>query len=102
MVKKNADVGLAFDGDGDRLIAVDETGRVLSGDHILAICAKALKQRGALKNNIVVTTVMSNMGFGVAWKQMRIAHEVAPVGDRYVVEKMIAWVPCSAEKIRAI
>ncbi len=90
VVEKNADVGLAFDGDGDRLIAVDETGKILSGDHILAICAKALKQKGALKNNIVISTVMSNMGLGVALGRLGIAHKVSPVGDRYVVEHMVA------------
>jgi len=85
-----ADIGLAFDGDGDRLIAVDETGRVLSGDHIMAICARDMKQKGTLKNNLVVTTVMSNLGLGIALKQMQISHEVAQVGDRYVMQKMIA------------
>ncbi len=90
VLESQADIGLAFDGDGDRLIAVDETGRVLSGDHILAICARDMKQRGTLKNNLVVTTVMSNLGFGIALKQMQIGHEVAQVGDRYVMQKMIA------------
>jgi len=90
VVANNADVGLAFDGDGDRLIAVDETGKVLSGDHILAICAKAMKQRGTLKNNLVISTVMSNMGLGVALGRMGIAHRVSQVGDRYVVEQMVA------------
>jgi phosphoglucosamine mutase len=90
VVESKAALGLAFDGDGDRLIAVDETGRVLSGDHILAICARDLKQKGRLKNNIVVSTVMSNMGLGAALKQMQINHETAPVGDRYVMEKMMA------------
>jgi phosphoglucosamine mutase len=85
-----ADIGLAFDGDGDRLIAVDETGQVRSGDHIMAICARDMKQRGTLKNNLVVTTVMSNLGLGIALKQMQISHEVAQVGDRYVMQKMIA------------
>jgi phosphoglucosamine mutase len=90
VVKSKAAIGLAFDGDGDRLIAVDETGQVLSGDHILAICARDLKQKGRLKNNFVVSTVMSNMGLGAALKQMQIHHETASVGDRYVMEKMIA------------
>jgi phosphoglucosamine mutase len=89
VIGSGADIGLAFDGDGDRLIAVDETGRVLSGDHILAICARDMKQKGTLKNNLVVSTVMSNMGFGVALKQMQINHEVAQVGDRYVMQRMI-------------
>jgi len=90
VVKSKAAIGLAFDGDGDRLIAVDETGNVLSGDHMLAICARDMKQKGTLKNNLVVSTVMSNMGFGVALRQMQISHEVAQVGDRYVMERMLA------------
>jgi phosphoglucosamine mutase len=90
VLKSNANLGLAFDGDGDRLIAVDEQGGVLSGDQILAICAKDLKQKGRLKNDIVVSTVMSNMGLGVALQNMGIRHESARVGDRYVMEKMIA------------
>lgn len=90
VVESGADIGLAFDGDGDRLIAVDETGMVLSGDHILAICARDLKQRGRLKNNRVVSTVMSNMGLGVALEKLQIDHEVTRVGDRYVMERMIS------------
>ncbi|MBW2408257.1 MAG: phosphoglucosamine mutase [Deltaproteobacteria bacterium] len=90
VVGTRADIGLAFDGDGDRLIAVAETGQVLSGDHILAICARHMKQAGTLANNLVVSTVMSNLGFGVALKQMQIDHEVAQVGDRYVMQRMMA------------
>jgi phosphoglucosamine mutase len=90
VLKTKANLGLAFDGDGDRLIAVDEKGRVLSGDQILAICAKDLKQKGRLKNDIVISTVMSNMGLGVALQKMGIRHETSQVGDRYVMEKMIA------------
>jgi phosphoglucosamine mutase len=90
VLKSNADIGLAFDGDGDRLIAVDEKGGILSGDRILAICAKDLKQKDRLKNNLVVSTVMSNMGLGLALQNLGIRHETARVGDRYVMEKMIA------------
>jgi phosphoglucosamine mutase len=90
VLKTKADLGLAFDGDGDRLVAVDEKGGVLSGDQILAICAQDLKQKGRLKNDLVVSTVMSNMGLGVALQNMGIRHESARVGDRYVMEKMIA------------
>jgi phosphoglucosamine mutase len=90
VVHESADVGLAFDGDGDRLIAVDETGRVLSGDHILAICAQVMKHRGSLKNNLVVSTVISNMGLSDALNRMGIDHARAPVGDRYVLEQMLA------------
>ena len=90
VLKTHADLGLAFDGDGDRLIAVDEKGGVLSGDQILAICARDLKQKGRLKNDLVVSTVMSNMGLGVALRNMGIRHETSAVGDRYVMEKMIS------------
>jgi phosphoglucosamine mutase len=90
VLDNKADIGLAFDGDGDRLIAVDENGGILSGDHILAICAKVMKQQGTLLNDIVVSTVMSNMGLGIALKNMGIHHETSDVGDRYVMEKMIA------------
>ena len=90
VLSSKADMGLAFDGDGDRLIAVDEAGQILSGDHILAICARDMKQKGTLKNNLVVSTVMSNLGLGAALKQMQIKHEIAQVGDRYVMQRMIA------------
>jgi len=90
VLKTKADLGLAFDGDGDRLIAVDEKGEVLSGDQILAICAKDLKLKGRLKNDLVVSTVMSNMGLGVALQNMGIRHKTSKVGDRYVMEQMIA------------
>ncbi len=86
--KEGARVGLAFDGDGDRLIAADETGNVLSGDQILAICARRMKERGTLRNNTVVSTVMSNIGLRLALKRLAIAHVMADVGDRYVAEKM--------------
>ena len=84
----DADIGFAFDGDGDRLIAVDETGQILTGDQILAICARYLKSTGRLKNNIVVSTVMSNMGLGEALKNMGIENVITGVGDRYVMEEM--------------
>ena len=85
-----ADIGLALDGDGDRLIAVDEKGQILSGDHILLICADLMKRQGRLINQCVVSTVMSNMGLGVALKEREIHHEKSKVGDRYVMEKMNA------------
>ncbi len=84
----SAHAGFAFDGDGDRLIAVDEKGEVLTGDQVLLICAKVLKDRGALKNDLVVSTVMSNMGFLVALKDLGIRHIATTVGDRYVMEGM--------------
>jgi len=85
-----ADVGLAFDGDGDRLIAVDEKGEEITGDQIMAICARMYKERGWLKNNLVISTVMSNFGFGTALKELGIKHGVSRVGDRYVLELMKA------------
>ncbi|HPG01211.1 MAG TPA: phosphoglucosamine mutase [Kiritimatiellia bacterium] len=92
LVKKvretGAHVGLAFDGDGDRVIAVDEKGNELTGDHILAICAQRYKEMGLLRNDMVVTTVMANFGFLAAMKRMGLRYDIAPVGDRYVLENM--------------
>ena len=88
VVAENADVGLAFDGDADRLIAVDEAGTVLSGDEVMAICARDMLSKGELKNDKMVTTVMSNIGLGQALASMGIEHLKAQVGDRYVMEKM--------------
>jgi phosphoglucosamine mutase len=84
-----ADLGLAFDGDADRLIAVDEHGRIVDGDAIMAICALDLKQRGLLKKNTLVCTVMSNMGLDIAMKEHGIATAKTKVGDRYVLEEML-------------
>lgn len=89
VLRQKADVGFAFDGDGDRLIAIDEKGTVLTGDQILAICSSILKKEGKLTNNVVVRTVMSNMGLSVAFKRMGIDSVFAQVGDRYVLEKML-------------
>jgi phosphoglucosamine mutase len=86
--RTGADLGLAFDGDGDRVIAVDENGDVLTGDHILAICAQWYKQQGRLVNNLVVSTVMSNFGFLKALRELEIDHAAGKVGDRYVLELM--------------
>lgn len=86
--EKQADVGLAFDGDGDRLIAVDEKGEIVDGDQIMYICAKYLKETGRLKQDTVVSTVMSNLGFYKALKQHGINSIPTTVGDRYVVEEM--------------
>jgi len=88
VLETKADVGLAFDGDGDRVIAVDNKGNELTGDHLLAICGKDLKDRGELKNNLVVTTVMANFGLYRAFKEMGIQYVAAQVGDRYVLEAM--------------
>ena len=90
VVETGSAVGLAFDGDGDRLIAVDEKGEVLTGDQIIAICANWLHGRGELNKNQVVTTVMSNLGLKRSFISMGIEHIEAGVGDRFVLEKMIA------------
>jgi len=84
-----ADIGIAFDGDGDRLVAVDEKGNTVTGDKILLICGKYLKSKGKLKNSRIVSTVMSNFGLGVALRELDIEHIIADVGDRYVLEEMI-------------
>lgn len=89
VLRRGADLGFAFDGDGDRVIAVDENGRRLTGDQLLLICARALHHEGRLRNNLVVTTVMSNLGFKIALRELGISHIEAKVGDRYVLEAMI-------------
>jgi phosphoglucosamine mutase len=81
-------VGLAFDGDADRLIAVDEDGNVVNGDVIMAIFAQWQHERGKLKNDVVVATVMSNLGFHHAMERLGVEVVVTPVGDRNVVEEM--------------
>lgn len=88
VMEKKADLGLAFDGDADRLIAVDEKGNVIDGDQIMYVCAVALKEKGLLKNNTVVATVMSNLGFYKALEAKDIQVVTAKVGDRYVMEEM--------------
>jgi len=88
MQETGADIGLAFDGDGDRLIAVDERLNRITGDHILAICARLYREKGLLKNNLVVATIMSNFGLFAALKKMGIQVESAKVGDRYVLEML--------------
>jgi phosphoglucosamine mutase len=89
VVEARADIGLAFDGDGDRLIAVDEKGQEISGDQVLLICARNLKEKGELKNDLLVSTVMSNLGLKLACKKHGIKHHVSKVGDRYVLEDMV-------------
>ena len=90
VLRKRADVGFAFDGDGDRVIAVDNKGNVLTGDRMLAICSAILKREGKLKNNLVVRTVMSNLGLSVAFQGLGIDSVFAQVGDRFVLEEMLA------------
>ena len=86
----SAHLGLAFDGDGDRVIVVDETGAELTGDHMLAICARDLLEQDRLRNRRVVATVMSNFGFKQAMKKLGIEVVESGVGDRYVLEQMRA------------
>lgn len=83
-----ADIGMALDGDADRVIFVDESGNEVDGDHILALCGTELLQQGALKKKTVVATVMSNMGLDIAMKQVGGKVVRTAVGDRYVVEEM--------------
>lgn len=85
-----ADVGLAFDGDADRLIAVDDRGQIVDGDKIMAICATHLQKKGRLAKNTLVGTIMSNMGLDIAMKEHKIELVKTRVGDRYVLEEMLA------------
>ncbi|MFZ5774956.1 MAG: phosphoglucosamine mutase [Thermodesulfobacteriota bacterium] len=85
-----ADIGLALDGDGDRLIVCDEQGRIVDGDHIMAICAAELLEMGQLKEKTLVATVMSNLGLEIAMRGMGASLVRTQVGDRYVVEAMRA------------
>ncbi|MFC2947427.1 phosphoglucosamine mutase [Virgibacillus sediminis] len=86
--EKGADVGLAFDGDGDRLIAIDEKGNIVDGDQIMFICAKHMNSKGMLKDHTVVSTVMSNIGFYKALEEHGMRSDKTAVGDRYVMEEM--------------
>ncbi|BAC12188.1 phosphoglucosamine mutase [Oceanobacillus iheyensis] len=88
VVEKNADIGLAFDGDGDRLIAVDEKGNLVDGDKIMFICAKYMHEIGMLRKDTVVSTVMSNLGFYKALENIGLNSNKTSVGDRYVMEEM--------------
>lgn len=88
VVEKGADAGLAFDGDGDRVIAVDELGNIVDGDKIMYICAKYLAAKKRLKQDTIVTTVMSNLGFHKAVEAIGLKDVITQVGDRYVVEEM--------------
>ena len=89
VVRNNCDAGLAFDGDADRFLAVDEKGNVVDGDKLIAIFAKHMKEKGKLKNNAAVVTVMSNMGFFKFCEDNDIHCEKTKVGDRYVLENML-------------
>jgi len=88
VVEHNADLGLAYDGDADRLIAVDETGTIVDGDHIMILGAVYLKKQNKLANDTLVVTTMSNIGLHVAAKEYGIDLSITDVGDRYVIEEM--------------
>lgn len=89
VIKNGLDIGLAFDGDADRVLAVDEKGELVDGDKIIAICATHMKDKGELKKNSAVATVMSNLGLFVYAKKQGINILSTKVGDRYVLEKML-------------
>ena len=86
----SADLGLAFDGDADRVLAIDRQGRVIDGDFMIAICAEDMKSRKALKDNTAVVTVMTNLGFHLAMKEKGIHVHQTPVGDRQVLAALVA------------
>ena len=88
VVKSGAKVGLAFDGDADRLLAVDEKGQVVDGDQLMAICGLYMREKGQLKKDTIVATVMSNLGFYIMAEQQGLHIEQTAVGDRYVLECM--------------
>jgi len=89
VLKSKADIGLAFDGDADRVIAVDEKGNIIDGDYIMMICAIALKEKEELTNNSIAVTVMSNLGLHKALRKSDITVYQTKVGDRYVMEKLL-------------
>jgi len=86
---RNADAGLAFDGDADRLRAIDETGKIVTGDQLVAVFARALQAEGKLRNKLVVTTVMSNLGLAAALRELGLRRAETKVGDRYVLSEML-------------
>lgn len=89
MKEVGADVGITFDGDADRAIAVNEKGQIVDGDHIMAICGTKLKKQNALKHNTIVATVMSNIGLDIAMREQGMEVAKTKVGDRYVLEEMV-------------
>ncbi len=89
VVYEKADIGIAFDGDADRMLAVDEHGELIDGDQIMAICGLYMKQQGTLKNDTMVVTVMTNLGFTLMGQREQIHIEKTKVGDRYVLECML-------------
>lgn len=89
VVYEKAVVGLAFDGDADRMLAVDEKGKIVDGDEIMAICANYMKDKKTLKKDTVVVTVMTNLGFTLMGEEQKLHIEKTKVGDRYVLENML-------------
>lgn len=89
VVEHHADLGIAYDGDADRCIVIDELGQELDGDYIMVMCALDMRRRGVLQPSQVVATVMSNIGLDIALRRENVAVESCKVGDRYVLEKMI-------------
>ncbi len=89
VLEHEADIGISFDGDGDRIIAIDDKGNIVDGDHILAICGLEMKREGRLKNNTVVGTVMTNMGLDKFLEEEEIGIVKTKVGDRYILEEML-------------
>ena len=89
VLKEKADIGIAFDGDADRVLTVDEKGQIVDGDKFLAIAANHLMEKGRLNNNRIVITIMSNLGLTISMNRVGINVEQTKVGDRYVLEKML-------------
>ena len=89
VLENKLDVGFAFDGDADRCIAVDENGNVVDGDLILYVCGKYMKEHGQLKDDTIVTTIMSNLGLYKACDKIGMKYEKTQVGDKYVYENMV-------------
>jgi len=89
VVSEKANIGIAFDGDADRMLAVDEKGQLVDGDQIMAICGLYLKEQGKLKKDTIVATVMSNLGLTLMCKEQNLNLEATKVGDRYVLENML-------------
>ena len=89
VVENNMDIGIAFDGDADRCLCVDENGEVIDGDQIMAICALDMKERGKLAKNMVIGTILTNLGFVKFCENNGIDFIATKVGDRYVLEEML-------------
>lgn len=89
VVRQKAQIGIAFDGDADRMLAVDEKGNILDGDFIMSICAAHMKKKNELKNDLLVVTVLTNMGLHIAMKKLGITVSETKVGDRYILERML-------------